>query len=209
MTRTLSRIVERVAMTAERVDRERGILRGAAIVGSFTSANRRRYARGVFREAKRLYEGRSIYANHAQSGDRDIADKLGWWENVDLSPTGLPRGDAHLLKSHPLFERVMEIAVRNPRLLGFSHVCHAETSRAPDGFEVVEEITQVESVDLVCDPATTTGLWTESIRRTRPSAVERFVDLLLSPEFIEETNRRQAREQFEMWKYGPPREPHG
>ena len=160
------RISERVAapFSGCQVDREAGVLRGALICGP-SSANERDYLPGAFGDGRR-YEGRSIYVDHADARTgRALRDKIGWWAGVSIRPDGMPVGDAHLLKSHPLYAQVMEAAERNPGLMGFSHVARCRT-RYEAGREKVESVEEVESVDLVAEPATTRGLF-ES-KRSRP-----------------------------------------
>lgn len=152
------RIAERVhaPFAGAAVDRERGVIRGVKLCGG-KSVNGRDYPPEVFRRDVRKYQGAAIYADHGR--DRSVDRKLGWIDNPHVDEDGTPRGDAHLLTTHPLYERVMEAAERNPGLFGFSHVALCETSFGPDGRERVEGLRTVESVDLVAEPATTRGLF--------------------------------------------------
>jgi hypothetical protein len=152
------RIAERVSTPFARaaVDREHGVIRGVKLCGG-TSANGRDYPPEVFRRDVGKYEGAAIYADHGR--DRSVDRKLGWIESPRVDADGTPRGDAHLLKTHPLYDRVMEAAERNPALFGFSHVALCETSFGPDGRERVDGLRAVESVDLVAEPATTKGIF--------------------------------------------------
>jgi hypothetical protein len=68
------------------------------------------------------------------------------------------RGDFHFNPKHALAEQLIWDAEHSPENVGFSHNVEARTSRR-DGKVVVEEITRVQSVDLVADPATTRGLF--------------------------------------------------
>ena len=56
-----------------------------------------------------------------------------------------------------------------PENVGFSHNVLARTARQGDGV-VVEEITKVQSVDLVADPATTRGLFEAAAAGAEPPA---------------------------------------
>jgi hypothetical protein len=154
---TVKRLTERTAapFAGSSVDRDAGTISGVLICGT-KSANRRDYPVSVFRRDFAKYEGRPVNADHAKESTVDR--RLGWFTNVAPGSDGRPRGTLHLLKSHPLFERVMEAAERNPSLYGFSHVVMAKT-RHEGGREVVEAIESVESIDLVAEPATTNSLF--------------------------------------------------
>lgn len=152
-------ITERISApfgTGVSVDRERGTIAGVLVCG-FDSANGRSYSPDVLRAAVPRYEGRPVNCNH---GTVTVEGRLGWLTNVVAGKDGRPRATLNILKSHPMAERVLEAAERNPRLFGLSHVAMCQT-RYDRGTEIVESIDDVVSVDLVADPATTPGL-TES-----------------------------------------------
>ena len=93
---------------------------------------------------------------------RAIARKLidlakGVIRNVTAQPDGL-YADFHFNPKHALAEQLAWDAEHSPANVGFSHDVQAKTVRR-DGKVVVEEISRVESVDLVADPATTDGLF--------------------------------------------------
>jgi hypothetical protein len=151
---------------SSRVDTAAGVIRGVKII-SRESTNGRRY--DCLREAARLYEGVSVRVNHqhdADDSDRDADDILGELRNVRTRPDGL-YGDLHYLKSHPMARRLAEAAERMPSAFGLSHNVSDWDGHYEGGTYVVTAIREVESVDLVADPATTKGLF-ES--RTKPRA---------------------------------------
>lgn len=140
-----------------KVDRGQGVIYGVKIIGC-TSKNGRYYSRDVLQEAIPLYQGKAVNANHDRSGGgRIVEDGLGWLENVTFRDDGL-YGDLYLLKSHDMFERICEAAERNPSIFGLSHDAAGDT-KLVDGKLYVTKITEVNSVDLVKDPATTNGLF--------------------------------------------------
>lgn len=154
------RVTERVQspFSGCRVDRENGVLVGVKLCG-LTSANRRDYPPDVFRRDFGKYEGVGIFADHdLRGGERSIEAKFGWVANPRVDADGTPRGDVHLLKTHRLYEPVMEAAERNPALYGFSHIADLHVRRE-NGRERVESIAEVLSVDLVASPATTKGFF--------------------------------------------------
>ncbi|MEQ8211961.1 MAG: hypothetical protein RH917_19340 [Lacipirellulaceae bacterium] len=163
-----------------RVDAASGVLRGVKLIG-LHSKNGRRYRESTLREAAPLYEGAKVNVNHPAGGPltpRDYRDRLGVIRNVEFtgseeSSSGPAAGglvaDLHFNPKHALAEQLVWDAQHNPKNVGFSHNVLARLSR--DGEEtVVEEITHVQSVDLVADPATTQGLFeakSPSCRQTK------------------------------------------
>lgn len=151
------RIAERVErpFAGSNVDRAAGVIRSVKLCGP-SSQNGNDYSRASFGDLAQ-YEGRHAYLNHSK--DRRAEDKVGWFENVTLGPDGMPRGDFHLLTSHPAAGPILEAAERNPSLFGFSHVALCKTKRGPNGRQAVEAVERVESIDLVAEPATTKSLF--------------------------------------------------
>ncbi|MDY3558416.1 hypothetical protein R5W23_005509 [Gemmata sp. JC673] len=155
---TPRRITEhvRAPFRGARPNRDAGTIDGVLICGT-ASANGRDYPVAVLRRDCARYEGRPVNCDHGR--ESTVERRLGWFTNVRPGPDGRPRGTLNLLRSHPMYERVMEAAERNPALYGFSHVALCDTRPGPDGREVVEAIRAVESIDLVAQPATTKGLF--------------------------------------------------
>ena len=153
------RLTERVAapLAGCKVNREAGTIEGVLICGT-SSENGRDYPPDVFHRDHRLYEGGLINCDHGR-GEPTVDRRFGWFSNVRVDESGRPRGTLNALKTHPMYERVMEAAERNPSLFGFSHVAMCETRLEKSGREVVEAIKKVESIDLVANPATTRSLF--------------------------------------------------
>jgi len=143
-----------------RVDRGAGIIYSVKIIGP-SSRNNRRYLPAALAKAKPLYEGRAVHVDHpslrSANEVRPIASRIGWLQSVRESNGGLA-GDLHILKSHELAPMIFEAAERRPQLFGLSHNAEGRTKREGNT-TVVEEVTDVRSVDLVTDPATTSGLF--------------------------------------------------
>src|SRR5262249_24823914 len=111
--------------------------------------------------AVRLYEGAKVNINHPKGhplSPRDYQDRLGVVRGVAFrSGEGL-FGDLHFNPKHALSEQLVWDAEHAPQNVGMSHNVLARTKR--NGEEtVVEAITKVQSIDLVADPATTSGLY--------------------------------------------------
>jgi hypothetical protein len=135
------------------VDREAGVIRGLKVCG-LESRNGRKYPLETLREALALYSNVPCNINH---GNPEVNDRLGRWVNPRLEADGI-YADLEYLKSHPMAERIIEAAERMPNVLGFSHNAEGD-GEFFEGVWVVKKITEVRSVDLVADPATTNGLF--------------------------------------------------
>ncbi len=112
-------------------------------------------------EAIGLYEGAKVNINHPKGhplSPRDYQDRLGVVRGVQFRAGEGLFGDLHFNPRHALSEQLVLDAEHAPQNVGMSHNVLARTTR--DGSEtVVETITKVQSIDLVADPATTSGLY--------------------------------------------------
>ena len=144
--------------TTLRVDPERGVLTGVKLIG-LTSRNGRVYQPAALQKAQSLYEGAKVNVNHPKSGPlspRDYQDRLGVIREVQFRESAGLFGDLHFNPKHPLAGQLVWDAEHNPRNVGVSHNVLARVTRDGES-TVVEEITHVQSVDLVADPAATLG----------------------------------------------------
>lgn len=153
-------------------DRRRGVLRGVKLLG-LVSKNGRTYREGALRSAMHLYDGAKVNVNHPHGdplGPRDYRDRLGVIRNVSLRPSEGLFGDLHYNPNHALAEQLAWDAEHSPENVGLSHNVAATTRREGDTL-VVESIARVHSVDLVADPATTSGLYEQAEpRHEEPSS---------------------------------------
>jgi hypothetical protein len=143
-----------------RVDRPSGVIRGVKVLG-FESRNGRTYLPEALQQAARLYEEAKVNVNHPKgspTGPRDYQDRIGTIRNVTVRPEEGMFGDFHFNPKHALAEQLLWDAEHAPENVGFSHNVEARVARRGDRV-VVEAITRVQSVDLVADPATTSGLF--------------------------------------------------
>ncbi len=143
-----------------RVDRTAGVIRGVKLLG-LTSRNGRRYREDALSGAIGMYEGAKVNINHPKGhplSPRDYQDRLGIVRGVEFRAGEGLFGDLHFNPKHVLSEQLVWDAEHAPQNVGMSHNVLARTKR--DGDEtVVEAITKVQSIDLVADPATTSGLY--------------------------------------------------
>ncbi len=140
---------------------EDGLLRGVKILG-LTSRNGRRYPADVLQKAASLYEGAKVNVNHAQPDNptcpRDYRDRIGSITNIVYREnTGL-FADFHFNPNHPQAKQLLWDAEHAPSNVGFSHCVEAIVHKESEQI-VVDDIVRVISVDLVADPATTSGLF--------------------------------------------------
>jgi hypothetical protein len=143
-----------------RVDREKGIIYNVHVLG-VESKNRRTYPLPVQAKARPLYEGVSVNISHPPRGketdDRPFETLFGALRGANTEDG--TRADLHYIKSHPLAEMVCEAAERFPENFGLSHNAHVDWLVKDDGHRVCESINSVRSVDVVCRPATTNGIF--------------------------------------------------
>ena len=117
-----------------------------------------------------MAEGLPAYANHVSPElafkPRDVRDLIGRHQNVRYDPTTQTvRSDLHVLAHHSPW--VFGLAERLGDVVGNSLVSRGAVRMEGDT-EVVEQIQQLRSADLVSDPASTKGLF-ESIQVWPPS----------------------------------------
>jgi len=143
-----------------RVDRTAGVIRGVKLLG-LNSRNGRRYRENALTDAIGLYEGAKVNINHPKGhplSPRDYQDRLGVVRDVEFRAGEGLFGDLHFNPKHLLSEQLVWDAEHAPQNVGMSHNVLARTKR--EGEEtVIEAITKVQSIDLVADPATTSGLY--------------------------------------------------
>lgn len=179
------RLTEIVAARSGRVDHARGILYGVRIIGH-RSKNNRVYTNDCLVEAVPLYEGASVMIDHPEGNlrkSRSYKDQIGILRKVKAGADGL-RANFHVNLKHALAEQLLFDAEHAPDAVGLSHNVTVQTSRGRDGETIVERITRVESVDLVVNPATVSGLF-ESVdpngwKQTLAEAVATEIGLPLS-----------------------------
>ena len=118
-------------------------------------------ARAPLEGAVSLYEGAKVNINHPKGhplSPRDYQDRLGVVRGVEFRAGEGLFGDLHFNPKHALSEQLVWDAEHAPQNVGMSHNVLARTTRSGND-TVVEAITKVQSIDLVADPATTSGLY--------------------------------------------------
>lgn len=221
----VARLVEFTTSKGQRlaVDREKGVITGVKILG-LESRNGRTYLKQAVAEAVSLYEGAKVNIDHSATGaePRSYKDRMGVIRNPRLGPgnEGL-FADFHFNPKHPQAEQLIWDAEHAPESVGFSHVADCRTARK-GGRVAVEAINSVLSVDLVSDPATTRGLFEqtildpegdedmaltmESLKAEHPELVSAIVKEALATQAQSEEAKKQAadlkamREELDRYK---------
>lgn len=146
------------------IDEAAGVIRNVKVIGN-KSRNGRSYPQKTLQEAIPIYEGSRIYLDHVLTDGkakpvsvRSIKDKWGVLKNLREAPEGGLRADIHYLKSHSHTPALIEAAQRFPETFGLSHDAAGDEVNA-GGMREVTKIYKVNSVDVVNDPATNTGLF--------------------------------------------------
>jgi len=148
----------------ESIDKAAGVIRGVKVIGN-KSRNGRTYPTKMLQEAVPVYEGSRIYLDHVvpakngTTGPRSIRDKWGVLKNVRVSEDGGLRADIHYLVNHSQTPVLIEAAERMPETFGMSHDASGDEVSIPGGLKEVTKIHKVNSVDIVNDPATNSGLF--------------------------------------------------
>ncbi|MCS7237904.1 MAG: hypothetical protein NZ899_06495 [Thermoguttaceae bacterium] len=143
-----------------RVDKRNAVIRGVKLLG-LRSRNGRVYLPQALSEACPLYEGAKVNVNHGHVAGcpvRDYRDRIGIVRNVQFVDGQGLFADLVYNPKHALAEQLVYDAEHLPENVGLSHNVLARIRQEGDD-TVVEAILHVYSVDLVADPATTSGLF--------------------------------------------------
>jgi hypothetical protein len=147
-----------------------GVFVNVPILGA-KSRNKRIYTAEAMKEGAALYNEASVFVDHAP-GRRKSEDKLGVIKNARFDEElNQIRGDLYLLKTHPLYTRIVEDVERGLNCYGLSHSAQVWSKRNNEGIMEVSKIETVASVDLVSTPATLKSL-TESEETHRADYLE-------------------------------------
>lgn len=154
---TRQTITERVELSEVRVDRKNGVIRNARLLGR-DSKNGRRYSDRAMESAMKFYPGMDIRVEHAKRAgqQRGLLETIGYVLDGSVKPgnDGAAYGDLQLFTTNPAAQQILEMAEKNPRVLGLSHDADAELNGS-----IVEDVTGINSLDFVRRPATNSNLF--------------------------------------------------
>jgi hypothetical protein len=135
------------------------VIEGMAVLGP-KSKNNRFYPKETRRAATKVFEGIRAYCNHTKKGEEDepriVQELIGVHRNVRFDErSDMLRSDLHLSPTQLVREYIIPHAKSNPGIIGNS--ISASGKIKDDG--TVLEITKGRSIDLVAEPATTSGIY--------------------------------------------------
>ena len=141
------------------------VLRPTSRNKKFSGSKGRRYSQLARESVSTLMAGKKAYINHAtkkelqeRGGVRDIKDTLGYWGDVaHIDESGIVRNDLHFLENHR--EWFVPMVKQMPDKVGVSiHAFGDMVFNEGEQMEDVNDITLVDSVDLVSEPGSTHNL---------------------------------------------------
>jgi len=160
---SFEQIIESMRVTKSSKISEDGVLKDVHILG-LKSKNGYTYAMEAITGVYKDYVGLDIYLNHKEpttsaAADRDVTTKVGYiLDTIVVESVGM-KGDIQFNPEHPYFPAIKWWVEHQPKKLGFSHVAEARMDNAT---KTMIAIRKPKSVDLVSNPATTSGIFSES-----------------------------------------------
>ena len=163
------------ALAEATVDRKSNVIQNVTLLGKH-SRNGRTYSDKALEDAVRLYENAPFFLDHPT--DREMRDRKGTRSVLDLAGRirnprrvgDMIRGTIEVLDVQPAKNLIFALAEQMPGAAGNSHRVLGRVTREGDT-EVVEGLDKVFAVELVTDPATTSGLF-ESIQTKPPESLQ-------------------------------------
>jgi len=156
------------------IDKNANIIRNVCLLSAI-SINDREYQSYALEKAVPLFEGAKVFANHAKKNERgevrDVRDLIGKAQNVHFQE-GKLKADLMILESQKGW--VFPLAEQTPELVGLSINAQGKVRRS-NSKDIVEEIVQVRSVDMVSEPAATSNLF-EEIEQTENKEENKMLD---------------------------------
>lgn len=144
-----------------RIDEDAGVVFGVKILGN-VSRNGLTFPSATRAAAHKLMEGAHVNWDHRPKGAKEtsLSSRFGWLTNVrEDVDANCTRADLNYLKGHKEVPLFLSIAKQRPQACGFSILGGAKPGpKDAEGRIIVEQITKVDSFDLVADPANTLGL---------------------------------------------------
>jgi len=150
------------------VDRATGVIRRVKMLGRSSPNKHGRkdcdgteYSDTALESAAKLMEGRKAYIDHPANrnakAERSLRDLAGVYSNCTVEPDGV-YGDLQGPPQSANFQLVADWAEHHPTAFGLSQNAFG-TGRMKGRKQIIESIDKVRSIDIVCDPATTRGLY--------------------------------------------------
>jgi outer membrane biosynthesis protein TonB len=167
-TRTVRELIEFAAPSkVERLPNGAIVLHRVKYLGAKSSnvnsdGSQNVYTLEARRKSERMYDGAKLFADHPERAnpgrERSVREQLGRLRGPFEHGSDGSYATAVLNPKHPLAESIAWSAENSPDDLGLSHNAQGK-GRVSGSDCLIEEITSVRSVDLVCAAATTKGLY--------------------------------------------------
>jgi hypothetical protein len=143
-----------------RVDRTAGVAYDVKVLG-WNSRNGHRYDPKGCGETCHLYEGCKVNFDHpVKPGDqRPFNARFGRLNGPYVKDDGIYARELRFNPHHALAESFCWWAENDPTAIGLSHNATCQMVMEADGAVVYSKLVKVHSVDVVGDPATTSGLF--------------------------------------------------
>jgi len=152
-------------LTEVQIDKEKMVINRVALLSSI-SANKREYTENCLAKSVNLLEGAKCYADHDLSGKtRGVRDLIGIYRGV-VNEGKKVFGNLHILNDGgEMSQKMLAIVEQMPDIVGNSISARGKY-HIENGIDIIEELTKVNSVDIVTNPATTSSLF-ESIEEIK------------------------------------------
>ena len=155
-------------LAPDAIDEENGVIKRVRVLGH-ESKNRRRYPEAVMRAAVPLYNGVKVKLNHPdpddENSERQVQENFGVLQNPFYQDNAI-YADHLFPPKHSYSGSYVDACRRYSTALGFSHNAVGEFHLDDDGWQIVEEVTEVVSADIVDSPATNKGIFESQRERT-------------------------------------------
>lgn len=133
------------------------VVKNVKVLGIY-SKNGRVYPIETMRAALAKYEGSLVNLDHKPNEHRSVMDRFGQIVNVRLEENGI-YGDMVFNPAHPYAPAFKYFVDYQPEALGISHAAICKTKMERDGTELVQEIVELESCDIVANAATNKNIF--------------------------------------------------
>jgi hypothetical protein len=150
-------MLEAIPDTSIGHDSKTGAKARVRIIKAGTSKNRNVWKQEVLTKAAPKFEGARVCMDHKFPDERSFFDTVGEITNVVPDGDGLV-GTLEVLESGEKAQMVRGVLREKPRLLGLSIYVYAMSEPNTEGEEVIEEVEDVVSVDVVDRPSAGGGV---------------------------------------------------
>jgi uncharacterized protein (UPF0147 family) len=133
------------------------VVKNVKVLGLY-SKNNRVYPQSTMQAALAKYEGSLVNLDHKPNEHRSVMDRFGQIVNVRLEENGI-YGDLVFNPAHPYAPAFKYFVDYQPDALGISHAAICKTKMERDGTELVQEIVELESCDIVANAATNKNIF--------------------------------------------------